>query len=240
MAGAQPGEHDPGGNEYCGVELISGVYGIPADVVQKILDAGIDVNDDEAWQLAENLQSAFPNLSADDIARLVLAIMTGGLSLVAVIGILSQLCGGLPGIADTVVNALNDPNSDDATLLNKILDTARKARSGIIGDQRVMAVLKLLGVDNIQDISMNIPGSDADIVTRDGIGIEVGGPAKGGDTFDTQLQKYIARFGKDKVDVYLEDDGRPEVQEAIAAAKKKLQDPNDVHPFSPDDRMCTN
>jgi len=102
--------------------------------------------------LAAYLVKTYPNLSTNDIIQL----MASGLTLVEIDKYLSDLCGGLAGIAQIIIDAYNgDTNAE--SLLNRLAQLGKGGKRGDAGAQRIMGLLNIFGMDHVEDIEVPIP-----------------------------------------------------------------------------------
>ena len=210
--------------------------------------------------LAAYLRKTYPNLSAGDIIQL----LASGLPVADIDEYLSHLCGGLPGIAQLILDCYSGDANAQA-FLHQLTEKGDAAKKGDIGAQRIMGLLNIFGMDHVRGIEVPIPdpanpGADpkqlprADIVLNDGIAIEVGGSSKAmreGRNFINEIKALIRGYGADKVEVYLEEKrpssagsgiGRAKMYAtntlAIALGGNREKAKSQVTTFKPSDRLC--
>jgi hypothetical protein len=206
--------------------------------------------------LAAYLTKTYPNLSRNDIIKLV----TSGLTAEQIDDYLKDLCGGLYGVAQLIIESYSgDENARN--LLNELVRLGKSGKEGDVGAQRVMGLLNIFGMDNVEGVEVPIPNlansgahpeqlPRADIFLKKGIAIEVGGPSKGkggGDDFADEIKALIKGYGAYKVEVYLEDTGSAASRRAKNRAIEELtnalggnrdQAGHQVTTFKSSDRLC--
>ncbi|HLG62929.1 MAG TPA: molecular chaperone TorD family protein [Ktedonosporobacter sp.] len=197
---------------------------------------------DEEFETALNLHATYPGLDAADLIALARALSSGRLSWGRMVQLLNQLCGGLPGLGRLIVDSEVNGNQQAANLLQQLLEQANLARStdpgNAVGAQRVLSVLKQLGLDNVA--GLEIPSgteTPIDILLNDGTAIEVGGSGKA--DAGTQFGNYRSMIGKTidgirirSVRVYI-DNGGGKGKDAMDLAKTYFG-PENVFSFEND------
>jgi hypothetical protein len=206
--------------------------------------------------LAAYLGKAYPNLSTNDIIKL----MASGLTVEQIDKYLSHLCGGLSGIAQLIMDGYSgDANAQD--LLDQLIQLGDSGKDGDVGAQRIMGLLNIFGMDTVEGVEVPLPNPAkptapplqlrrADIVLKSGIAIEVGGSSKvmkRGDKFVKEIESLVKEYGADKVEIYLEDKGGSAIGRAKTLAMETLASAlggnrekakGQVITFKPSDRLC--